>query len=158
MTGARKIFASRPRVFGDFTAYGSLGSLLRYARDRLALPRKARRVPLADAARIAARICRLSHFSKSAAYFGARPNDLLLFYCFHLVRVVPIYGRRMPSAVLEQLSEATVLDLQFSIVRGCVLATELSGNNVYDDLCIDKRSLGHAIEHFRRLGAQPIAA
>jgi hypothetical protein len=158
LTGARKFFASRPRVFGDFTAYGSLGSLLRYARDRLALPRKARRVPLADAARIAGRICRLSHFSKSAAYFGARPNDVLLFYCFHLVRVVPVYGRRMPSAVLQPLSETTVLDLQFSIVNGNVLATELSGNNVYDDLCIDKKSLSDAIEHFKRLGNEPIAA
>jgi hypothetical protein len=155
---ARKAFALSPRVLGSLTGYGSLASLLRYVRRRLFLPRNFRKISLADAARIAKQTCRLSHFSKSAAYFGARPNDILLFYCFHLVRVVPVYGRRMPSAVLEPLSQATVLDLQFSIVNGSVLATELIGNNVYDDLCIDKRSLGGAIEHFKRLGTEPIAA
>ena len=154
---ARKAFASRARVFGGLTG-DSLASLLRYVRSRLALPRNFRKIALADAARIAKQTCRLSHFSRSAAYFGARPNDVLLFYCFHLARVVPVYGRRMPSAVLEQLSEATILDLQFSFANGGVLATELIGNNVYDDLCIDKRSLGRAIEHFKRLGAAPIAA
>ena len=156
--GARKVFASRPRVFGDFTAYGSLGSLLRYVRDRLVLPRNARRIPLADAARIAAHTCRLSHFSKSAGYFGARRNDVLLFYCFHLVRVVPVYGRRMPSAVSELLSRATILDLQFSIANGRVLATEMVGSNVYDGLWIDQKSLARAIEHFRYLRAEKIAA
>ena len=156
--GARKVFALRPRVLGDFTAYGSLGSLLRYARDRLAFPRKARRVPLADAARIAARICHLSHFSKSAAYFGARPSDVLLFYCFHLVRVVPVYGRRMPSHVSELLSRPTILDLQFSIVNGRVLATEMIGSNVYDGLWIDLKSLGDAIAHFKGFRAEKIAA
>lgn len=156
--GARKIFASRPRVLGEFTAYGSLGSLLRYARDRLAFPRNSRRVPLADAARIAARICQLSHFSRSAAYFGARPSDVLLFYCFHLVRVVPVYGRRMPSAVSELLSRSTILDLQFSTVNGRVLATEMIGSNIYDGLWIDRKYLDRAIAHFKDLRAEEIAA
>jgi hypothetical protein len=156
--GARKVFALSPQVLGGLTAYGSLGSLLRYARDRLVFPRKARRVALVDAARIAARICHLRHFSKSAAYFGARPTDVLLFYCFHLVRVVPVYGRRMPSRVSELLSRPTILDLQFSIVNGRVLATEMIGTNVYDGLWVDKKSLGHAVVHFKGLMPEKIAA
>jgi hypothetical protein len=122
------------------------------------LPRRFEKMPLAKAARIAEQACRLSYFSTSAAYFGARPNDVLLFYCFHLVRTVQVYGKQMPSGALEPLSRATILDLQFSIVNGSVLATELIGNNVYDDLCIDKNSLGSAIEHFKRLGREAIAA
>ena len=155
---ARKAFTLRPRVLGGLTGYGSLATLLCHVRYRLALTRNFRKISLADAARIAEQTCRLSRFSKSAAYFGARPNDVLLFYCFHLARVVPVYGRRMPSAALEQLSQTTVLDLQFSIVNGSIFATELIGNNVYDDLCIDKRSLASAVEHFKRLGTEPIAA
>ena len=64
----------------------------------------------------------------------------------------------MPSAVSELLSRATILDLQFSLVNGRVLATEMIGSNVYDGLWIDKKSLGHAIAHFKDLRTEKIAA
>jgi len=116
------------------------------------------KMPLADAARIAYQVSRGTYFSASAARFGARPNDILLFYCFHLARLVPLYGRRAPSTVLEPLSHATILDLRFSIDNSGVYAVELIGNNVYVDLCIDKKSLDRAIEHFKFVTAVGAAA
>lgn len=64
----------------------------------------------------------------------------------------------MPSAVSEMLSRPTILDLQFSIVNGRVLATEMIGSNVYDGLWIDQKSLARAIAHFKDLRAEKIAA
>jgi hypothetical protein len=64
----------------------------------------------------------------------------------------------MPSRVLEPLSDETILDLRFSIDNTRVRATELIGNNVYVDLCVDKKSLRRAIEHFKTVAADRAAA
>jgi hypothetical protein len=127
-------------------------------KTKFALLQDIGKMPLADAARIAFAALHHSYFGVSAARFGARPNDILLFYCFHIARLVPLYGKRIPSQVLEQLSYATVLDLRFSIGSGGVRASELIGNNVYVDLYIDKKSLRRAIEYLKFVAVEQAAA
>lgn len=71
---------------------------------------------------------------------------------------MPIYGRRMPSRSLMRIDRAVVLDLQFFVVDGSVIATELIGNNVYDGLCISKKSLVDAIAYFKSFRPRKLAA
>jgi hypothetical protein len=108
------------------------------------------KIPLADAARITAQACGDSRVSRSAEQYGTRPNGALLFYCFHLASLMPIYGKPMHSRSLKQLSSETILDLRFSIVNTGLIATELIGQNVYVDLRVDKKSLYPAIDHFKQ--------
>lgn len=123
-----------------------------------ALPQDIEKMPLADAARIAYQVLGSTYFGVSAARFGARPNDILLFYCFHIARLVPLYGKFVPSTELVRLSYGTVLDLKFSIKNGSVHASELIGSNIYVDLAIDKKSLRLAIEHLKFVAVERTAA
>jgi hypothetical protein len=116
------------------------------------------RVPLVDAARIAAESAPLICFSAPAARFGARQTDLLLFYCFQLARRVPLYGKHMLSHSVKRLSRETALDLRFSFVNSDIIATELVGQNVYIDLFIDKTSLRAAIGYLKSQSGKQAAA
>jgi hypothetical protein len=64
----------------------------------------------------------------------------------------------MPSHFLRRIDRAIVLDLQFFVVDGNALATELIGSNVYDSLYIDKKSLVDAIAYFKSLRPRKLAA
>lgn len=64
----------------------------------------------------------------------------------------------MPSHFLKRIDRTIVLDLQFFVLEGRAVATELIGSNVYDGLCIDKTSLVDAIAYFKSLRPRKFAA